>query len=155
MPTISPTTMPIGTLCTLRANAPAARPVRTPLKQDPTTMPATCERTSGVNHAVNPSKIPSTPPRAMPTISFFISLHDTINRRGGFLWPISQEHRLQRGRLAASCHKRPAANVGQDGILRRVGYPPVHGSDSIPSRLTKPALEALLPPTPSISAPEP
>src|SRR6266436_1288828 len=47
--------------------------------------------------------------------------------------------------------RQPAANVGQDGILRRVGYPPVHVSNRIRSRLTKPAQDAILPHMPSIA----
>src|SRR6202041_789211 len=59
--------------CTFLAKKPIRIPAIIPLIVEPTTMLRSCDRTSGVNQDVNPSKIPSTPPRINPYTTLFIA----------------------------------------------------------------------------------
>src|SRR4051812_37027805 len=58
---------------TFRANRPMIAPAISPLNVDPTTMPIRPARTSGVNQALRPSRIPSAPPTRIPTAMRFMS----------------------------------------------------------------------------------
>src|ERR1700682_2150699 len=79
MPTTSPNRMPYASEFTLFANQPIKTPAITPLMVDPITMPIIPGRTSGVNQAVSPSRIPSSPPRTNPKIGLFISFYYTLS----------------------------------------------------------------------------
>src|SRR3954470_11364613 len=70
-PTIRPTSVPATSECTLVANKPMITPVSRPLIVEPITMPTICERTSGVNSAVRPSKMPRKPPRSVANRGLF------------------------------------------------------------------------------------
>src|SRR6266852_3314592 len=47
---------------------PISAPAMRPFTVDPMTIPINCERTSGVNQAVSPSKMPSAPPTSKATV---------------------------------------------------------------------------------------
>src|ERR1700735_3038825 len=64
--------MPSASECTFLAKNPIRTPAIIPLIVEPTTMLRSCDRTSGVNQDVNPSKIPNTPPRINPYTTLFI-----------------------------------------------------------------------------------
>src|SRR4029078_11927571 len=61
--------------------------VSIPLIVDPTTIPISCERTSGVNQAVKPSKMPRTPPSKSPSNNLFICFppYQSIQQNQEFL----------------------------------------------------------------------
>src|SRR6267142_5683580 len=51
-----------------------SRPAISPLNVDPSTIPRICGLAAGVNHAVNPSKIPRIPPKIRPSSALCIVL---------------------------------------------------------------------------------
>src|SRR5215471_11910262 len=71
-PSPEPTTIPHLVDCTLRANHPLSRPTTMPLIDEPTIMPVSNGRASGVNQAVAPSIAPRISPNSNPTRILFI-----------------------------------------------------------------------------------
>ena len=72
-PTPVPKTSVGAVRSALRANNPISAPAMRPFTVDPATIPRSWERTSGVNQAVRPSRMPSAPPTSKATVIRLIS----------------------------------------------------------------------------------